>query len=62
MYENFDQILKTMICDVRMAFLFDLAVSEIWPITNPPYEMRIFSYLKDNLLSIDVIILHTKII
>ena len=24
--------------------------------------MRIFSYLKDNLLSIDVIILHTKII
>ena len=34
MYENVDQMLKTKICVVKMAFLFDLAASRIWSITQ----------------------------
>ena len=60
MYENVDRILKTKICVVRMPFLFDLEASGIWPINQPTVRDGNFSYLTDNLLSINMIILHTK--
>ena len=64
MYENVDRILKTKICIARSrmacAFLFDLAASGIWPINQHTVRHGSFSYLMDNLLSVDIIILHNK--
>ena len=58
---SIDQILKTKICVVRMAFLFNLAASRIWSINQHTVREGNFFYLRDNLLSIDMIILHKKI-
>ena len=42
MYEHVKQILNTIICIARMAFLIDLAVSGIWPINQPTIRHRNF--------------------
>ena len=55
-FENVDQSLKTKICVVRLTFLFDLAVSGIWPINQQTVRDGNF------ILSIDMIILQKKVL